>query len=197
MGLSMTLKAKACLGRVKTSTVELLSRHALTRENVEFPTKSNGTKTWGNISIFGLEPATKDLSNFSFRFSKWFGDAMDVRTRYCNFSASPGIYSYLELCGLNHTRCEIHFPQALESLQLVTIPSIYKKISVLKHCLERLKNLVTRHIKILLIHQVTEGFLKRDVKSINSHTPDDWGPQSTVSNFIVESWNSNWTSAWE
>lgn len=52
---------------------------------------------------------------------------MDVRTRYCNFLASPGIYSYLEVCGLNHTRCETHFPQALESLQLVTIPSIYKK----------------------------------------------------------------------
>lgn len=84
-------------------------------------------------------------------------------------------------------RCEIHSLQALKSLQLVTIPS-FIKILALKYFLEWLKNLVTRLIKIILIHQDTEGFLKKDIKCINFHTPDDWELQNNCFKLYSGKW---------
>lgn len=135
MGLSMTFKLKACLRRVKPSTVRPLCRHTSPERKHGIPSKFKWNKTRGNIPIHGLDHATMKVRNPLPEIELvMYGKAINVRTEYYEGSggSAPQVLKMPSLkepehgwelhiltCGLGRIiqpGCEACSSQALESL---------------------------------------------------------------------------------
>lgn len=147
-GSKWALAWPSSLRRVKPSTVRPLCRHTSPERKHGIPSKFKWNKTRGNIPIHGLDHATMKVRNPLPEIELvMYGKAINVRTEYYEGSggSAPQVLKMSSLkepehgwelhiltCSLGRIiqpGCEACSPQALESLWLVTNPSIHKTLS--------------------------------------------------------------------